>query len=170
MSREESLQTREQQFRARKWDRMFVSRAMVESEAFADLKTPAAYQVLFRFLGKRQWKKVQTRPGSRDNSWIISNNGSIEFRYTEANNYGLSDKVFARALDELIRVGFLDIAHSGYGLHKDRTLYSISDRWKAFGTDRFEVRERPRRKQHLGFQKGNGHGRNSVAEKKTTAA
>jgi hypothetical protein len=167
MGREDVLRTREQRYRDSRWDRMFVRRAMIESKAFADLKTPAAYQVLFRFLAKRQWEHVR-RPCTREKSWVIANNGSIEFCYTEAERHGLSPKQFTKAIDELLRVGFIDITHTGYGLHKDKTLYAVSDRWEAYDTEGFEVKERPQRRQKIGFQTGNGHGRNSKAKKKAT--
>ncbi|MBC8470335.1 MAG: hypothetical protein H8D56_12760 [Planctomycetes bacterium] len=40
-----SLKTREQRFRAMKWDRMFVSRSVITSKAFLALRTAAACQV-----------------------------------------------------------------------------------------------------------------------------
>lgn len=158
MGLEEALQTREQRYKARRWDRMFVRRTMIASKAFASLRTPAAYQVLFRFLAKCQWEPVRLSC-KREKTWNIVNNGSIEFCYSEAARYGISSKRFARALDELLRVGFIDIAHTGYGLHKDKTLYAISDRWERFGTPEFEKAERPQRTEKLGFRKGNRHGR-----------
>jgi len=169
MDREDSLRTREQRYKARRWDRMFVSRKLITSEAFLSLATATACQVYFIFLSKCRWEKVQTRPGSRDKSWTIMNNGSIEFCYTEAERYGISSKRFTKAIDELLRAGFIDIEHTGYGLSKDKTLYGISDRWGAYGTEQFEVRERPRRTQRIGFQRGNRHGRNSRPKKKTTS-
>jgi hypothetical protein len=37
------------------------------------------------------------------------------------------------------------------GLHKDVTLYAISDRWEKYGTDEFIVKKRPKQKQQFGF-------------------
>ena len=94
------------------------------------------------FLAKRQM--VQTgRRGKRQ--WSIANNGEIQFTYAEARRrYGLSEGRFRRAIDELIRCGFIDIAQTSSGLHRVPTLYAISDRWRDFGTERFVERQRPR--------------------------
>ncbi len=171
MDREEALQTREQRFRAKRRDRMFVSRAAITSKAFLSLKTAAACQVYLIFLNKCQWRKAEIRPGSRDKDWVLVNDKEIQFSYIEARDkYGISDKRFTRAIDELVRVGLIDIAHSGFGLQKDVTLYGISQRWKKHGTDEFVRVERPKRDLTLGFTKGNRHGRNCRPEKKSTVA
>jgi hypothetical protein len=171
MDREEALQTRQQRFRARRWDRMFVSRAAITSAAFLSLRTAVACQAYLIFLNKCQWKKAEIRPGSRDKDWVLVNNGEIQFSYIEAwDKYRISAKRFTRAIDELVRVGLIDLAHSGFGLQKDLTLYAISDRWKKYGTDEFVRVERPKRDVTLGFAKGNRHGRNRRLEKKSTVA
>ena len=51
----------------------------------------------------------------------------------------------------LIRVGLIDISRTGLGLHRDVTLYAISERWEKYGTDEFVVKKRPKRKQQFGF-------------------
>jgi len=169
VAREDALQTREQRYRARRWDRMFVSREMITSQAFLSLRTAAACQVFMIFLNKCRWQNVQIRPGSRDKAFIIVNNGGIQFSYREAKEkYGISSGRFTKALDELIRVGLIAIAHSGYGLKKDCTLYAISERWRKYGTAEFEHVERPKRVEKIGFREGNKHGRNSRARKKST--
>ena len=160
MNSEDLLMTREQRFRARKWDKMFVSRSMITSKAFLALRTAAACQVFMIFLGKCRMEKVQTRPMRREKEWTITNNGEIQFTYKEAENKcGISTGKFLRAIEELVRVGLIDIAKSGFGLHKDITLYAISDRWEKFGTDEFVVKERPKRTQQIGFAKGNNYGK-----------
>jgi hypothetical protein len=146
------LMTREQRFKARKWDKMFVSRSVITSKAFLALKTACACQVYLIFLSKRRWEKVQTRPMRREKEWRITNNGEIQFTYGEAEQkYGISAGKFTRAIDDLIRVGLIDITRSGLGLKKDVTLYAISDRWQKYGTDEFVVKKRPKRRQHFGF-------------------
>ena len=160
MDREDSLRTREQRYKARHRDRMFVSRKMMTSQAFLSLKTAAACQVFMIFLNKCQWENARIRPGSRDKAWRLANNAQIQFSYREAlEKYGIKDGRFKKAIDELLRVGLIDIAHSGLGVHKDSTLYAISNRWEKFGTDEFESAERPKRTEKLGFRKGNQHGR-----------
>jgi len=167
---ENALQTREQRFRQRKWDKMFVSRALITSKAFLSLKTAAACQVLMIFLSKCKWEKVQTRPGSRDKEWRIANNGQIQFTYKEAEQkYGLSSGKFRRAIDRLVAVGFLDITKSGFGLQRDVSLYAISDRWEKYGTDEFVTMERPKRIEKLGFRKGNKYGKRKIQRSPVTA-
>jgi hypothetical protein len=156
-----ALMTREQRFRAKKWDRMFVSRSLITSKAFWDLKTATSCRVFFIFLSKCRMEKVETRPGRREKEWAITNNGEIQFSYIEAQEkYGISDGSFTRAIDDLIRVGLIDIARTGLGLKRGVTLYAISDRWEKFGTDEFVVKKRPKRKQQFGFTNKNKYGRN----------
>ncbi len=155
------LKTREQRFREMKWDRMFVSRSVIKSKAFLALRTAAACQVYMIFLSKCRWEKLQTRPMRREKEWIITNNGQIQFSYVEAKrSWGILDGRFTRAIDDLIRVGLIDIAKTGSGLQQDVTLYAISDRWKKFGTDEFVEMKRPKRTQQYGFTNRNKHGRN----------
>jgi DNA-binding PadR family transcriptional regulator len=157
---ESALQTREQRFRQRKWDKMFVSRALITSKAFLSLKTASACKVLMIFLSKCQVEKLQTRPGCRDKEWVITNNGEIQFTYIEAEEkYGLSSGKFTRAIDELLEKGLIEITKSGFGLQRDVTLYAISNRWEKYGTDEFVSMERPKRIEKLGFRKGNKYGK-----------
>ncbi|MBW8042318.1 MAG: hypothetical protein FVQ85_20290 [Planctomycetes bacterium] len=157
----DGLKTREQKFKDVKWGRMFVSRKQITSEAFLDLKTAAACQVFMIFLNKCQWKPIEHAP-RRKKEYYLANQGEIQFTYDEAlEKWGISNNKFTKAIDELVRVGLIDIAKSGFGLHKDKSLYAISDRWETFGTDEFVVKKRQKRTQHLGFSKGNSYGRNS---------
>jgi len=163
--RNNAVMSREQRFRAKKWNRMFVSRTLITSPAFLDLRTATACQVFLIFLAKCQWEKVQNRPGRRDKEYVLVNNGEIQFTYLEAKKkWGISDKRFVKALDDLIRVGLIDIAKTGLGLKKDVTLYAMSDRWEKFGTDEFVVRQRPKRTQQIGFTNKNKQGRNCKSQ------
>ena len=157
----DSLKTREQRFKEAKWDRMFVSRRQVTSKAFLALKTAAACQVFMIFLNKCQWKPIEGS-SKRSKEYYLANQGEIQFSYNEAEKkWGIKAGRFTRAIDDLMRVGLIDIAKTGFGLLKDVNLYAISDRWENFGTDGFVVKKRPKRKQQLGFTKGNSYGRNS---------
>ena len=62
----------------------------------------------------------------------------------------------------------LQCIHSGFGLHKDATLYAISNRWEKFGAGGFECTERPKRMVAMGFTRGNRHGRNCKRRKNST--
>ncbi len=157
----DSLKTKEQRFKAIKWDKFFVPRSIVFSKAWLSLRTATACQVYMIFRHKCRMEKVQTRPMSREKEWRITNNGEIQFTYKEAwEKWGISSSKFTRAIDELIRVGLIDITKSGFGLRKDESRYAISERWENLGTDEFVARKREKRKQNLGFTKGNRYGQN----------
>ncbi len=158
----ESVKTRDRRFREIKWDKMFVSRSVITSKAFLSLRTAAACKVYFIFLSKCRWEKLKTRPMRSEKEWRITNNGEIQFSYKEAEEkWGILSGRFTRAIDEMIRVGLIDIVKTGFGLYKDVSLYAISDRWEKFGTDEFVVKKRQKRKLNLGFAKGNRYGRNT---------
>jgi len=142
----------------RKWRGVYLEREFILSRAFRELRTATAYVVLMIFMTKRVMTKCHT---SKRGGWIVANNGEIQFTYGEAREkWGISDDRFSRALDELIEKGFIDVAEPGIGVHKLATLYSISERWKDYGTDRFVKRERHRGPINHGFKKGNRLGRN----------
>lgn len=60
----------------------------------------------------------------------------MKFSYGEARaQYGLREKRFSRAIDELVDKGFLDVVRVGkMGGPKAFTLYKWSDRWRFYGT------------------------------------
>ena len=87
--------------------------------------------------------------------WTIENNGEIVFTYTEAfNKFGITKPRFRRALDDLIKYGFIDINHHGGGMNHDYSTYFISERWKDYGTEKFEEKFRPKDTRKLGFASG----------------
>ena len=140
------------------WTGIWLEREVILSKAFRSLETTACYIMFMIFMSKRQMEKDGLGARRR---WIIKNNGKIEFTYEDAKQkYDISNSRFTKALDELIDKGFIDIAASGMGVHKTTTLYSISDRWKDYGTPNFIKIERPKGPINRGFQKGNQYGRN----------
>lgn len=145
---------------------IWFEKCLIESKAFVALKTATAHKALALFFTKRQ---VTKRKGSR-NQWDITNNGEITFTYREAKRKLSikSDKTFRRAIDELRDKGFIDIAASGYGLYKSSNLYSISERWKLYGTPEYkQPKPRPQKAFKQGFKRGNQYGKN-CKKKKTT--
>jgi len=132
-----------------------VERALLKSEAFRCLNGTSK-TVLFDFLMKCRVKGRKVKPG-RKSERVILNNGEIEYCYSEAEKRGTPRSNFMRALDELLKKGFIDIAHSGSGGKKgDKSLYAISDRWRAWGTDDFISAKRPNdNRQGRGFKPGN---------------
>lgn len=129
----------------------FIERELFESKAFKSL-TKKQMQIYFYFLLKRQFgqnKGKSGKPGKRTPSKIIINNGKIVFTYSEAEKLGFPRKTFRVAIDKLIEVGFIDIAHPGKGgmvvngkVTGECTLYGIFERWKDYGNENFETKKR----------------------------
>jgi len=142
----------------------WIDRRLIKSKAFQSLQRPVSFKVLGVFWLKRQCFNVG-RQGKKQ--WCIINNGEIVFTYKEAKDkYGISYGAFRNAIDELREKGFIDISESGAGLYKSANLYSISDRWKLYGTaDYGKPKPRPKGPINKGFQKGNDYGRNCKKEK-----
>lgn len=129
---------------------IWVERELILSSAFRKLNA-RAMEVLLLFLYRRQW----SRP-SRKGKWHITNNGEIVFPYKEAQKrFHIPRSTFTRAIDNLIKYGFIEIAHLGGGLIGDCTKYSISNRWKEFGTDKFVKKKRPKDTRGFGFTQKN---------------
>ena len=125
---------------------IWIDREMILSSAFHKLNG-RAMGVLFLFLYRRQW----SRP-SRKGKWHTTNDGEIVFPYEEARKkFKIPKSSFARAIDNLIEYGFIDIAHLGGGLIGDCTKYSISNRWRNYDTDRFVQKKRPKDTRGFGF-------------------
>ena len=124
----------------------------IDSKAFTALNGTAV-KVFIWFMRRRQMAKVG-RKGKEQ--WIVTNNGEIVFTYDEAEKkFGLTRSRFNRAIDELIAKGFIDITHHGGGMMGDCTLYSISERWRFYGTDKFVYKTRPKDTRKLGFTEEN---------------
>ena len=132
-----------------------IDKPLINSPAFRSLRSCAVH-VYLDFLGKRRLEKNRYRR-KRGPDWIITNNGEIEYTYSEAEKRGISRPRFAKSIDQLVERGFIDIADTGAGVHRMKTLYSISTRWKDWGTEQFVEKERPcrpRRHGGIGFQQG----------------
>ena len=90
---------------------IWIEREMILSSAFHKLNG-RAMEVLLLFLYRRQW----SRPSQKE-KWYTTNNGEIVFPYKEAKKrFKIPKSSFARAIDNLIEYGFIDIAHLGGGL------------------------------------------------------
>jgi hypothetical protein len=131
---------------------MLVERKMVKSSVFQSL-SGTSKTVLMLFLYRRQYSKLG-RKGK--GPWVLTNNGEIIFTYQEAlTKWGITKSRFARALDELIEKGFININHLGGGMVKDTSTYFISERWKDYGTAQFIKKSRPKDTRGLGITKEN---------------
>ncbi len=138
---------------------IWIPKQLLKSSAFLALRTPTAHKVLAIFWTKRQMSQVGRRGKER---WEVTNNGEIEFTYREAKTkYGILQGAFRDAIDELRDKGFLDIAESGAGLYKSANRYTMSERWRLYGTPDYEKpKPRPKGPMNKGFRKGNRCGRN----------
>lgn len=122
---------------------MFIDRKLIRSEAWLSLGRTAMQSYLL-FRDKAQMVELKTKRGEKKR-FKITNNGEIVFTYAQAlRDFGISYERFALALSQLVKAGLIDISHHGGGLKGDCTLYSISDRWRRFGTDAFRAETRPK--------------------------
>jgi len=69
--------------------------------------------------------------------------GNVTFTYKQASEYcGISAKTFKRCIDEMCRLGFIDILSSRH--YRKPNLYAFSTRWKLYGNkaylDKYESR------------------------------
>jgi|SaaInlStandDraft_2_1057019.scaffolds.fasta_scaffold12375_1 hypothetical protein len=131
-------------------DRMFIPRRMHRSPAFRKL-TANSILVLFEFMYRRQMVKV----GRRDD-WLIKNNGEIVLTYAEiTTRFGIARSTFRNSIDQLVKLGFIDIAHHGGGMMKDCSKYGISKRWRDYSKEEFIKKSRKKDNRKLGFRKDN---------------
>ena len=131
-----------------------IEKDLLKSEAYKSL-SKSAILIYNDFLMKRQLSKQNGKIGK--NRWVITNNGEIEFTYSEAEKKGYPRSTFMRCITELVKKGFIDIQHSGSGGVKgDKSLYGISTRWQKWGTKDFIKKTRQKdQRSGRGFSKGN---------------
>jgi hypothetical protein len=106
---------------------------LLDSEAYKTLSA-TGIRVLIRFFQKRTWSDIGK---GRQKKRVYKNSG-IAFTYAEANALGTSTSQFHVTIKKLFAVGFIDIEHQGGGLARDYSRYSISERWRDFGTSNFK--------------------------------
>lgn len=106
-----------------------ISRVLLESPAYQSLRTVAAAKALPVFIAK--WGHAEATKGQP----------VCNFHYSEAERlHGISRKSFARGLQELHSVGFIDVPEKGGVWNGNRwtaTVYRKSERWRKFGTADF---------------------------------
>jgi DNA-binding transcriptional regulator YhcF (GntR family) len=142
-------------------DGMFIPRRMHRTPVFRKLTT-IAILVLLEFLSRRQVVKI----GRRDRL-IIKNNGEIVLTYAEiTKKFGIARSTYRNALDQLVDLGFIDIAHHGGGMMKDSSKYGISDRWREYGKEEFIKKSRKKDNRKLGYTKDNWEDRTGRKRKR----
>lgn len=125
---------------------------LIISKVFG-LLTGAAPQILLIFYAKRQFTKRKGRSDKRKGNYICTNLDQLTFTYIEAfRDHGIQKARFLRAIEQLVRFGFIDIMHAGGCLQGDASIYRISDRWSKFGTDDFVSAEREKDKRGVGYR------------------
>jgi len=115
---------------------------VIWSDAYQKL-TATEHRIYEVFLMKCRYVNKKDSRKMRVPAWSILNNGNITFNYSEANRIGIPQSTFTRSIDNLVKIGFIDIAIPGHQCFSTR--YSISERWKKYGTDKFEKKERKKR-------------------------
>jgi len=68
------------------------------------------------------------------------NGDNLSYTYKEASKI-MHRNTYAKALNELVSHGFIDIVRSG-GLNKECNIFALSHRWKKYGTPLFEEAKR----------------------------
>ena len=112
---------------------VYIERDILESDAYWDL-TGAAPQVYMVFLMKRE---LSDKGFGKDKARIVVNNGEITYTFVEAcKNHRIPKSTFLRVRDQLIKVGFIEIADDG-GCHHT-TKYAISNNWRNYPEQTFE--------------------------------
>ena len=112
---------------------IYIERDILESEAYWHL-TGSAPQVYMVFLMKRI---LSDKAFGKYKARLVANNGEITYTFVEAwNNLRIPKSTFLRARDQLIKVGFIEIAEDG-GCHHT-TKYAISKNWQNYPEQTFE--------------------------------
>ncbi len=131
-------------------DGMFIPRKLHRSRAFRELTT-SSILVLFELLFRRQMVKV-----GQKGRWWVKNNGELVLTYAEIRKrFGLARSTIRNSIDQLVKLGFVDIAHHGGGLMKDCSKYGVSERWQDYGKEEFIKKSRKKDNRKLGYTKNN---------------
>jgi len=118
--------------------RVYIDGDLFQSEAYRSLSAKAAW-VFNRFLQKREWSYL-----GKKKSKPIYNNKGLVFTYDEAKYFGISKSYFNDIIKKLVAVGFIEIEHQGGFFGRDYSRYSLSERWRDYGTPDFKKVEKKR--------------------------
>jgi len=116
----------------------YIQNNLYTSAAWMEL-SGAACQIYIIFLGKRRGlTKIKDPKGKEKPSWEAKNQNNLDFSCWDALNvFGLTIPRFRRGIKELFKYGFLTIVKHGLPQWREKTIYSLSENWKNFGTDKF---------------------------------
>jgi len=118
-----------------------ITHGVVDSRAYSEMQYAPAIKVLIWFCAKLRWRIDKKKQGISRRIYL--NKDNLSFTYLEAERRGLTQKQFARALKELHHFGFIDVMRHGTGVEKDFSVFSLSDRWRRYGTEDFIQKEMP---------------------------
>ena len=114
---------------------VFLSWELFESKAFSKLSA-SQIRTLLRFLQKREWITEGTGKKKRR----IFKNNDLSFSYSEARQVlGIGITQFWKNIHKLVEIGFIDIEHQGGPYGRDYSRFTVSDRWRKYGTPDFEA-------------------------------
>lgn len=123
---------------------VYLENELLQSQAVKEIKSAKTFKVLLEFYRRRIMRKPKDRRCKHSKA-VILNNGEIVLRYSDAKKLlGIPQTTYSRCLTELVELGFLDIAEMACGLHRQPTKFSISERWKKYGTPDFDNVKRER--------------------------
>ena len=112
---------------------IYIDRNILESDAFWEL-TGKSIQIYMVFRMKCVFANKHI--GKRK-ARVIINNGEITYTFAESKNkHGISKSTFLRSRDQLIEVGFIEIAEYGGSHHTNK--YKLSDNWRKYPEQTFK--------------------------------
>ena len=124
-----------------------IEKILLKSKAWHSL-TGISCQVYTDFLLRRKFDK---RGAKGQEKWFCWNSQELIFTYREAEiDLGITPRRFTTAIDQLTKVGFIDIVKVGIPAARVPTTYGISERWRKFGQKDFTERARFKGL-HVGF-------------------
>ena len=109
------------------------------SKAFISLTGKGA-QVLLMFLGKRQFGTVKDKGNKKQKIRIDEN--KFFFTLKEAKSHGISQGTFTRAIDELLKKGFIEKLNPGGAYKQDKAVYALVDDYILWRPNSKPIRER----------------------------
>lgn len=112
----------------------FIDREMYTSKAYMALGVDGQYRskfsvkLLILFLDKRRFEYRKNRKGKK--KYVCTNADNITLTYNELKKeYGWIHQTIARAIDELLEKGFIEIVERGGAYQRHKTVYKLSDNW-----------------------------------------
>ena len=147
---------------------MYVDRdMMLQSDLYWKLPKSAQH-IYWLIRGRSKGSFLKRKKGHKE--WMRSNDGEIEFTYREAHKkFGISQASFTIGISILVEWGFIFIGHAGGGYEGDSSKYGLSDQWRNYGTDKFNVTPRKKDSRKLSFTKENWEQRTGRTRKSIPA-